>query len=101
LDNNPKQVLQQICQRRWGRPPVYTVLEQRGQSHARAYRVAAETAERRFPSAWGRTLKEAERWAALEALIALEEEVLDAEETGEVAARTGRRRGDAPGRAGA
>ena len=90
LDNNPKQVLQQLCQRRWGRPPVYEVLEQRGQSHARAYRVAAETAERRFPSAWGRTLKEAERWAALEALIALEEEVLEAEESD-----------DAPGRAGA
>jgi ribonuclease III len=112
LDNNPKQALQQICQRRWGRPPVYAVLEQRGQSHARAYRVAAEISERRFPCAWGRTLKEAERWAALEALIALEEAALEeavldegARTSGVPRARragaNGRRGGEAPGRAGA
>lgn len=112
LENNPKQELQQICQRRWGRPPQYTVLEQRGQSHARAYRVAAEAADRRFPCAWGRTLKEAERWAALEALIALEDEAPESEgaraagssSDGPGAAALpprGRRRGEAPGRAGA
>lgn len=82
-EHNPKQEFQQICQRRWGRPPLYALLEQRGQSHARAYLVAAEAAERRFPGAWGRTLKEAERWAAHEALLVLEDE-----DTGEASFET-------------
>ena len=49
------------------------VLEEFGRSHARAFLVAAEANEREFPGAWGRTVKEAERWAAHEALLVLEE----------------------------
>lgn len=71
--SNPKQSLQQHSQRVWGAPPEYIVLDERGRSHARAYLVAAQAGDARFPSAWGRTLKEAERWAAHEALLALEE----------------------------
>jgi ribonuclease-3 len=71
---NPKQVFQQHCQKTAGRPPTYRVLDQRGKAHARAFLVAAEVDGRRFPSAWGRTRKEAERWAAQEALIQLEAE---------------------------
>lgn len=71
--SNPKQSLQQICQRQSGAPPEYVVLEERGRSHARAFLVAAKSGDERFPGAWGRTLKEAERWAAHEALLALEE----------------------------
>lgn len=70
---NPKQSLQQLSQRVWGTPPEYIVLDERGRSHARAFLVAAQAGDERFPSAWGRTLKEAERWAAHEALLALEE----------------------------
>ena len=77
---NPKQELQQTCQRRWGAPPKYAQLESRGQSHSRAFLVTAEVDGRRFPSAWGRTLKEAERWAAYEALLVLADEA----EAGEV-----------------
>ncbi len=77
LEHNPKQELQQISQRRSGRPPQYVLVEQRGQSHARAYLVAAESEGRRFPPAWGRTMKEAERWAAQEALLVLEDEDAD------------------------
>jgi len=73
-EGHPKQELQQLCQRRWGAPPDYRVLEERGRSHARAFLVAAESGSRRFPSAWGRTVKEAERWAAHEALLVLAEE---------------------------
>lgn len=76
LGGNPKQELQQLCQRRWGAPPEYRLLEQRGQAHARAFLVAARAGERDFPSAWGRTLKEAERWAAYEALLVLAREEL-------------------------
>ena len=71
---NPKQVLQQHCQKLVGKPPVYQVVKQRGRAHARAFLVVAEVEGRRFPSAWGRTRKEAERWAAHEALLALEAE---------------------------
>ena len=42
--------------------------------HARAFLLAAEVDNRRFPSAWGRTRKEAEHWAAHEALLVLEEQ---------------------------
>jgi ribonuclease-3 len=72
--HNPKQTLQHHAQLLTGAPPSYELLAERGHAHARAFLVAARIGERRFPSAWGRTRKEAERWAAHEALLALEEE---------------------------
>ena len=69
---NPKQELQQICQRELGGLPTYVLLDERGAAHARAFCIAVELAGRRFPSAWGRTRKEAETWAAREALLVLE-----------------------------
>lgn len=72
LGQNPKQELQQICQRDLGGLPSYVLLDERGAAHARAFRIAVEAAGRRFPSAWGRTRKEAEAWAAREALLVLE-----------------------------
>jgi ribonuclease-3 len=74
LGGVPKQRLQELCQRCWGEPPMYVVLEQRGKSHARAFLVAAEADGEQFPSAWGRTVKEAESRAAEEALLVLEED---------------------------
>ena len=70
---NPKQVLQQLGQREWGEAPRYVELESRGRAHARAFLVATELGGERFPGAWGRTRKEAERWAAHEALLVLRE----------------------------
>lgn len=70
----PKQALQQEAQARWGHPPRYELVESRGKAHARAFLVRAEAGGRRFPSAWGRTRKEAENWAAQEALLVLEDE---------------------------
>ena len=75
---NPKQNLQHLTQARWGGPPHYTLLDQRGQAHARAFLVAAKIKKQVFPSAWGRTVKEAESWAAFEALLVLEAEAADA-----------------------
>ena len=49
------------------------VLEEFGRSHARAFLVVAVANGNEYPSAWGRTVKEAERWAAHEALLVLEE----------------------------
>lgn len=68
----PKQRLQHLAQTRTGDPPLYRVLVQRGRAHARAFQVAAEIDGERFPPAWGRTRKEAERWAAYEALLVLD-----------------------------
>ena len=68
---NPKQALQQWCQKQWGSLPTYEVIESRGEAHARAFLIAAEAGGEKFPSAWGRTRKEAESWAAHEALLVL------------------------------
>jgi len=68
---NPKQRFQQLCQSRFSALPSYLVLESRGEAHAKAFLVAAEADGERFPSAWGRTRKEAESWAAHEALLVL------------------------------
>jgi ribonuclease III len=74
LETNPKQVLQHRAQAQTGRPPEYELLCERGLAHARAFKVRAKLAGRVFPSAWGRTRKEAERWAAHEALLILSDE---------------------------
>jgi ribonuclease-3 len=74
LERNPKQRLQELCQLRTGTPPTYVLLEERGDAHARAFLVAAEISGRRFPSAWGRTRREAEGAAAHEALAVLQAE---------------------------
>lgn len=70
--DNPKQRLQEFCQAKFGCLPGYELIETRGAAHARAFRVAAQVAGKRHPAAWGRTLKEAEGWAAFEALLELE-----------------------------
>lgn len=69
----PKQRLQHLAQCLTGDPPHYVQLEQRGVAHARAFQIAAEVGRKRYPSAWGRTRKEAERWAAYEALLVLDD----------------------------
>ena len=71
---NPKQSLQQLTQARWGVLPDYQLIERRGRAHARAFLVSASISETNYPSAWGRTRKEAESWAAHEALLVLEDD---------------------------
>ena len=66
---NPKQELQELCQARWGQPPLYEVLDERGRAHSRAFLISAIVKGESYPAAWGRTRKEAERWAAHEALL--------------------------------
>lgn len=81
--SNPKQTLQRRCQMETGAPPTYHLMDERGEAHARAFLVSAQVDGRRFPSAWGRTRKEAERWAAFEALLVLDEEDGDAADEAE------------------
>jgi ribonuclease III len=78
--SNPKQDLQRHSQNQTGDPPTYAVRDERGEAHSRAFLVAAIIGDRPFPAAWGRTRKEAERWAAYEALLVIEEEAESLEE---------------------
>ena len=68
----PKQRLQELAQRDGGAPPSYELLEESGEAHAPRFRVRAVVAGTPHPDAWGSTLKEAERRAALLALEALD-----------------------------
>jgi len=70
---NPKQELQQRAQQLSQELPRYQLLESRGEAHARAFLIQAELRGESFPPAWGRTRKEAESWAAHEALLVLRE----------------------------
>jgi ribonuclease-3 len=69
----PKQELQQYGQQTYGEPPRYELLDTRGEAHSRAFLVQAVLQDETFPSAWGRSIKEAESWAAIEALLVIEQ----------------------------
>lgn len=71
---SPKQLFQEHCQQHFDRVPRYELVEARGEAHARAFLMRARVGKRTFPTAWGRNRKEAERWAAQEALYLLEDE---------------------------
>jgi len=70
-ESSPKQVLQEFVQARGEAPPVYDLLEERAVLNVRSFLVAARIGRQRHPAAWGRTRKEAEAWAAHEALLEL------------------------------
>lgn len=66
-----KQTLQLYTQRVHGCVPRYHVLETYEHPLTTSFCVAAEVDGRRFPAAWGSSKKEAERWAAWEAILGL------------------------------
>ncbi len=68
---NAKSQLQTVLQREFGDAPRYMVLDEQGPEHARSFKVAAQVNDERFPAAWGRTKKEAELKAAMNALAYL------------------------------
>jgi ribonuclease-3 len=65
---NSKSQLQQVAQRQFGGTPKYVVLDEQGPDHDKCFKISAQVADHRFPAAWGRTKKEAELKAALNAL---------------------------------
>lgn len=69
-----KQTLQLYAQRSYGRLPQYRVLETYEHPLTTSFCVAVELNGHRFPAAWGSSKKEAERWAAWEAILALRAE---------------------------
>ncbi|MCH2211422.1 MAG: ribonuclease III [Fuerstiella sp.] len=73
---NYKSILQEETQRRRSIGPTYVVVDQRGPDHAREYCSVVEFDGRQFESAWGRTKKEAEQKAAMNALQIINPELL-------------------------
>jgi ribonuclease-3 len=65
---NFKSVLQQYAQQTDQEAPAYRVLDEKGPDHAKAFKVCAEIAGRRFSPCWGQSKKQAEQLAALTAL---------------------------------
>ena len=66
--SNSKSQLQTVVQREYGGTPRYFLLDEQGPDHDKCFKVAAQVGEHRFPAAWGRTKKEAELKAAVNAL---------------------------------
>lgn len=71
---NYKSTLQEETQRDGSLVPKYVIVEQRGPDHAREFLVAVELGDQQFESAWGRSKKEAEQKAAMNALSAIKPE---------------------------
>ena len=79
--HNFKSVLQQYAQKHLPANPTYPVLDEKGPDHAKCFEVCAAIADRRFPSAWARSKKQAEQDAALRALQELNVATVDDEGT--------------------
>jgi ribonuclease-3 len=73
---NSKSELQTVAQREYGGTPRYVLLDEQGPDHDKCFKLAAQVGEHRFPAAWGRTKKEAELKAALNALAYIRDEDL-------------------------
>lgn len=65
---NFKSQLQQLSQRQYGTTPTYLLLDEKGPSHCKCFKIAAQIGSQRFQPAWGRNKKEAEQRAARNAL---------------------------------
>jgi ribonuclease-3 len=76
ISANAKSQLQTVTQREFGDTPRYFLLDEQGPDHDKCFKVAAQVSGERFPAAWGRTKKEAELKAAMNALAFLSGEPL-------------------------
>jgi ribonuclease-3 len=73
---NHKSALQQWSQRETGESPTYALLDEKGPEHCKCFKVAACIGQHHYPAAWGKTKKDAEQKAALNALSLLKGEEL-------------------------
>ena len=76
--DNFKSLLQQHAQQSLDQLPTYLLLDEKGPDHSKCFEVGVEMGGRRFESAWGKTKKQAEQFAARNALKTLG--VVEAEE---------------------
>lgn len=66
-----KSLLQQHAQRLWAAVPNYLLLDEKGPDHSKCFEMAVRVGGKNFPSAWGKSKKEAEQEAARCALAEL------------------------------
>ena len=65
---NFKSLLQQVAQREFNATPQYVLLDEKGPDHSKCFKIAAVIGRYTHAAAWGRTKKEAEQRAAMNAL---------------------------------
>jgi ribonuclease-3 len=65
---NFKSLLQQVAQREFSATPQYLLLDEKGPDHSKCFKIAAVIGRHTYAGAWGRTKKEAEQRAAMNAL---------------------------------
>lgn len=68
---NFKSVLQQHAQDVLGVTPTYSLLDEKGPDHAKAFEVSVQIGASHYESSWGASKKQAEQQAALNALLEL------------------------------
>lgn len=68
---NFKAALQNLIQKEHGKPPVYALLDVQGPEHSKCFKVAVKAGGYYYPSAWGKSKKEAEQHAAENAMCIL------------------------------
>ena len=71
---NFKSLLQQIAQREFNETPMYELLDEKGPDHSKCFKVAARIGRYHYAAAWGRTKKEAEQKAAMNALAQIHDD---------------------------
>jgi ribonuclease-3 len=69
---NYKSLLQQVAQRDFNTTPQYLLLDEKGPDHSKCFKIAAVVGRHTHPGAWGRTKKEAEQRAAMNALAEIQ-----------------------------
>lgn len=74
-DSNYKSELQQFAQKKFGVPPTYHLMGDKGPDHEKWFQVTARLGKEQFTPAWGKNKKEAEQKAAANALAEIEGEV--------------------------
>ncbi|MBM3993811.1 MAG: ribonuclease III [Planctomycetes bacterium] len=65
---NFKSLLQQVAQKEFSATPAYHLLDEKGPDHSKCFKLSAVIGRYHYPAAWGRTKKEAEQKAAMNAL---------------------------------
>ena len=69
--SNPKGILQEVMQERFGDPPTYETIAEEGPDHARQFTVAVVLEDKQIGVGKGRSKREAQQEAARQALVTL------------------------------
>jgi ribonuclease III len=73
---NYKSLLQQVAQKEYNATPQYHLLDEKGPDHSKCFKISAVIGKYHHPAAWGRTKKEAEQKAAMNALAVINGETI-------------------------